>query len=97
MAVVSTIEYGDPATQKALLETLSPIGKLGRIRAATMVLHGANDTNVPVVEAEQIVNQLKSRGVPVDTSFSRTKAMAGGRCRTGFDRSSRWSRSSTNT
>jgi dipeptidyl aminopeptidase/acylaminoacyl peptidase len=66
MAAISTIEYGDPATQKALLEKLSPIGKLDRIRAATMVQHGANDTNVPLVEAEQIVSDLKSRGVPVE-------------------------------
>jgi dipeptidyl aminopeptidase/acylaminoacyl peptidase len=66
MAAISTIEYGDPATQKDLLEKLSPLGKLDRIRAATMVQHGANDTNVPVVEAEQIVTHLKSRGVPVE-------------------------------
>ena len=66
MAAISTIEYGDPATQKDLLEQLSPLGKLARIRAATMVQHGANDTNVPVVEAEQIVTHLKSRGVPVE-------------------------------
>ena len=66
MAAISTIEYGDPATQKELLEKLSPLGKLSRIRAATMVQHGANDTNVPVVEAEQIVAHLKSRGVPVE-------------------------------
>jgi dipeptidyl aminopeptidase/acylaminoacyl peptidase len=66
MAAISTIEYGDPATQKDLLETLSPLGKLDRIRAATMVQHGANDTNVPVVEAEQIVEHLNSRGVPVE-------------------------------
>ncbi len=31
-----------------------------------MVLHGANDTNVPVVEAEQIVENLRSRKVPVE-------------------------------
>ena len=66
MAAISTIEYGDPATQKDLLERLSPLGKLDRIRAATMVQHGANDTNVPVVEAEQIVKHLKARGVPVE-------------------------------
>jgi dipeptidyl aminopeptidase/acylaminoacyl peptidase len=66
MAAISTVEYGDPATQKDLLEKLSPLAKLGRIRAATMVQHGANDTNVPVVEAEQIVNQLKSRSMPVE-------------------------------
>jgi dipeptidyl aminopeptidase/acylaminoacyl peptidase len=66
MAAISTIEYGDPATQKDLLEKLSPLGKLDRIRAAMMVQHGANDTNVPVIEAEQIVKHLKSRGVPVE-------------------------------
>lgn len=66
MAAISTTEYGDPVTQKDLLEKLSPLGKLDRIRAATMVQHGANDTNVPVVEAEQIVNHLKSRNVPVE-------------------------------
>lgn len=66
MAAISTTEYGDPVKQKDLLEKLSPLGKLDRIRAATMVQHGANDTNVPVVEAEQIVNHLKSRNVPVE-------------------------------
>ena len=66
MAAISTIEYGDPATQQDLLERLSPLGKLDRIRSATMVQHGANDTNVPVVEAEQIVDHLTSRGVPVE-------------------------------
>jgi dipeptidyl aminopeptidase/acylaminoacyl peptidase len=35
------------------------------VKAATIVLHGANDTNVPVVEAEQVVTSLKLRGVPV--------------------------------
>jgi dipeptidyl aminopeptidase/acylaminoacyl peptidase len=66
MAAISTIEYGDPATQADLLAQLSPIHKLDRIKAAMMVQHGANDTNVPVVEAEQIVNRLKQRGVPVE-------------------------------
>ena len=32
---------------------------------ATIVLHGANDTNVPVVEAEQVVESLKAREIPV--------------------------------
>ena len=65
MAAISTIEYGDPKTQAAMLRQLSPINKLDQVRAATNVLHGANDTNVPVVEAEQVVNNLKQRGVPV--------------------------------
>jgi dipeptidyl aminopeptidase/acylaminoacyl peptidase len=66
MAAISTIEYGDPKTQKAMLDRLSPIYKLDRIKAATMVQHGANDTNVPVIEAEQIVDTLKQRGVSVE-------------------------------
>lgn len=52
MAAISKIEYGDPDTQVELLRKLSPIHKVDRVRAPTIVLHGANDTNVPVVEAE---------------------------------------------
>jgi dipeptidyl aminopeptidase/acylaminoacyl peptidase len=65
MAAISTVEYGDPKTQLAMLRSLSPIHKLDRVKAPTLVLHGANDTNVPVVEAEQVVENLKKRGVPV--------------------------------
>jgi len=65
MAAISTVEYGDPKTQLAMLRSLSPIHKLDRVKAPTIVLHGANDTNVPVVEAEQVVETLKKRGVPV--------------------------------
>jgi Tol biopolymer transport system component/dienelactone hydrolase len=65
MAAISTVEYGDPVTDKELLEQLSPIHKVDRVVAPTIVLHGANDTNVPVVEAEQVVENLKARGVPV--------------------------------
>ncbi len=66
MAAVSTIEYGDPQTQADLLRMLSPIHKIDRVKAATLILHGANDTNVPVVEAEQVVESLRQRGVPVE-------------------------------
>jgi len=66
MAAISTTEYGDPKTQKDLLDRLSPIRRVDRIKAPLIVLHGANDTNVPVVEAEQIVAALKKRGLPVE-------------------------------
>lgn len=65
MAAISTTEYGDPKTQAEMLKQLSPIHKLDSIKTPLFVLHGANDTNVPVVEAEQIVASLKARGVPV--------------------------------
>ena len=66
MAAISTLEYGDPATQAELLRDLSPIHQIDRVKAPTIVLHGANDTNVPVVEAEQIVDSLRQRQVPVE-------------------------------
>src|SRR5262249_32627623 len=66
MGAISKVEYGAPVTQAELLRRLSPIHKADRIVAPTLVLHGANDTNVPVVEAEQVVSILKKRGVPVE-------------------------------
>ncbi len=65
MAAISTVEYGDPKTEAELLRRLSPIHRVDRVVAPTLVLHGANDTNVPVVEAEQVADSLKKRGVPV--------------------------------
>jgi len=65
MAALSTLEYGDPKTQIEMLRALSPVHKLDRVKAPLLVLHGANDTNVTVDEAEQVVNALKKRDVPV--------------------------------
>ena len=66
MSAISNTEYGDPETEVELLRDLSPIHKIDRVHAPTLVLHGANDTNVPVVEAEQIVESLRARDVPVE-------------------------------
>ena len=66
MASISKIEYGDPETEGDMLDALSPIHKMDRVTAPTLVLHGANDTNVPVYEAEQVVEKLRERGVPVE-------------------------------
>lgn len=66
MGAISVGEYGDPVSQKDLLRALSPIHKLDQVKAAMLVMHGANDTNVPVIEAEQVVSTLKARGVAVD-------------------------------
>ncbi|HSD15745.1 MAG TPA: S9 family peptidase [Thermomonas sp.] len=66
MGAISTGEYGDPKTQLQLLRDLSPIHRLDRVKTPLLVMHGANDTNVPVVEAEQVVAALKARDVPVE-------------------------------
>jgi dipeptidyl aminopeptidase/acylaminoacyl peptidase len=84
IAAISKVEYGDPDTEGDLLRRLSPIHRMDRARAATLVVHGANDTNVPLVEAEQVVEALRSRGVPVELllfpdeghSFTRTANIA---------------------
>ena len=65
MAAISTVEYGDPETEADMLAELSPINKVDQVTAPTIVLHGANDTNVPVVEAEQVVESLRQRDIPV--------------------------------
>jgi dipeptidyl aminopeptidase/acylaminoacyl peptidase len=66
IAAISKIEYGDPDKESTMLEKISPFFKLDRVKAPTLVLHGANDTNVPVVEATQVVETLTKRGVPVE-------------------------------
>jgi len=66
MGAISGGEYGDPKMQADLLKRLSPIHKLDRVRAAMLVMHGANDTNVPVVEAKQVVDTLKKNGRDVE-------------------------------
>jgi len=58
-------EYGDPATQTDMLRALSPIHKIGKVSAPILVLHGANDPIVPPSASEQVVRELKRRGVPV--------------------------------
>ena len=66
MAAISKVEYGDPVTEAEMLKQLSPIHKLDRVTTPMMVLHGKNDTNVPVIEAEQVVDTLKQRKIPVE-------------------------------
>lgn len=66
MAMISRIKYGDPETDREMLRRLSPIHRLDRLTAPTIILHGAHDTNVPVGEAEQVVESLRRRGVPYE-------------------------------
>lgn len=54
-------EYGALARDGALLDQISPIHRVDRIRAPLFVIHGANDPRVPVQEAEQIVAALRAR------------------------------------
>lgn len=62
IAEAATTKYGDPARHAGLLKELSPLHLIDRMRAPLMVVHGRYDTNVPLVEAEQVVTALREQG-----------------------------------
>jgi len=55
-------KYGHPVNDRELLERLSPLRRVDALTAPLLVVHGANDTNVPVGESEQIVDALRRAG-----------------------------------
>jgi dipeptidyl aminopeptidase/acylaminoacyl peptidase len=55
-------KYGDPRRDAGLLRELSPIHRIEQLRAPLLVVHGDHDTNVPTIEAEQLVAALRDRG-----------------------------------
>lgn len=59
-------EYGSLENDREFLEEISPIRHVERISAPLFVIHGANDPRVPIGEAEQIVDALRQRQVPVE-------------------------------
>jgi dipeptidyl aminopeptidase/acylaminoacyl peptidase len=63
---VREAEYGSLEHDRALLESISPIHKIDRIRAPLIIIHGKNDPRVPLAEAQQVVDALRARGVPVE-------------------------------
>jgi dipeptidyl aminopeptidase/acylaminoacyl peptidase len=65
IAASAVSKYGDPVADGELLRDLSPVHRLDRVVAPVMVVHGAHDTNVPIVEAQQVVERLERRGAAV--------------------------------
>jgi dienelactone hydrolase len=55
-------KYGNPVNDRAFFEQLSPLRRVDALTAPLLVIHGANDTNVPPSESEQIVKALRERG-----------------------------------
>jgi dipeptidyl aminopeptidase/acylaminoacyl peptidase len=62
IAAAAVTKYGDPRRDAQLLRELSPIHSIGQLRAPLLVVHGAYDTNVPIIEAEQLVAALRDHG-----------------------------------
>jgi dipeptidyl aminopeptidase/acylaminoacyl peptidase len=62
------VRMGDPTNPegKAQLERQSPLNSAAKIKAALMVVQGANDPRVNKAESDQIVIALRDRGFPVE-------------------------------
>jgi dipeptidyl aminopeptidase/acylaminoacyl peptidase len=57
------VEYGFLDTDRDFLVEASPITRVDDMRAPLMLVHGANDPRVPVGEARQLHELLRTRGV----------------------------------
>src|SRR5690606_296026 len=66
IAVAAYPEYGHPERDAEPLRSLSPIHRFDALPAPLLVVHGENDSNVPLEEAEQTVAAARARGVPVE-------------------------------
>jgi dipeptidyl aminopeptidase/acylaminoacyl peptidase len=62
IAAAATTKYGDPGRDGVLLRELSPLHRIERLVAPLLVVHGGYDTNVPLIEARQVVDALRDRG-----------------------------------
>jgi len=64
IAAAAVSKYGDPERDRALLRELSPLHAIDRLRAPLLIVHGSDDTNVPLGEAQQVADALTERGLP---------------------------------
>jgi dipeptidyl aminopeptidase/acylaminoacyl peptidase len=59
-------EMGDPATDKARLQAISPLFHAEQIKKPLLVVQGKNDPRVLKIESDEIVAAVKRNGVPVE-------------------------------
>ena len=59
-------QVGHPEKDRDLLKSVSPLFSADRIKAPLLVAQGANDPRVKKAESDQIVEALRSRGIPVE-------------------------------
>ena len=63
IAAAAVSKYGDPVADAELLHDLSPMTRIDRLTTPLLIVHGENDSNVPVIEAAQVAAALAERGV----------------------------------
>ena len=59
-------EMGDPATDAARLERISPLFHAENIVRPLLVVQGANDPRVLQAESDEMVSAVRARGIPVE-------------------------------
>ncbi|MFJ6167047.1 S9 family peptidase [Micromonospora orduensis] len=64
IAAAAVSKYGDPVRDAELLRDLSPMTHIDRLDVPVLLIHGANDTNVPAGESAQVARALAARDVP---------------------------------
>jgi dipeptidyl aminopeptidase/acylaminoacyl peptidase len=64
MVAMMYAKVGDPEKEKDMLWERSPLSRVDDIQIPVLVAQGANDPRVKQAEAEQIVDALKSKGLP---------------------------------
>ena len=62
IAESAAAKYGHPDHDRLLLRQLSPMTGVDALRAPLLAVHGAQDSNVPIGESEQIVAAVRARG-----------------------------------
>ena len=62
IAAAAVCEYGDPVADADLLRELSPIHRAAAVTAPLLLVHGEEDTNVPVGESRRMAAALAARG-----------------------------------
>ncbi|MGH3934514.1 MAG: prolyl oligopeptidase family serine peptidase [Pseudonocardiaceae bacterium] len=62
IAAAAVSKYGEPSRDTGLLRELSPIHRIGQLSAPLLVVHGGQDTNVPLSQSEQLVAAMRDCG-----------------------------------
>ncbi len=57
---------GDPNSDKALLDRVSPLQRAAEIKAPLLMAYGGEDLRVPLVHGERMKAALEAKGVPVE-------------------------------
>ena len=62
------LEYGNinDSEDRAFFKMLSPIYYIDQVKSPMMVIHGANDTRVPVTESDRFVEGIRNNGGEVE-------------------------------